>query len=158
MSSSGTRNDSGTSPSQRPASGSNNPNSGNSNSGSTFAAAQKAVGDKAQDVTNRVGEFAGQAKDKAKEITDQVGDKVSELAGQAKDKAQEWASEAGDAMSYAKDKAGEWASDAAVKTTATVKDLGHELTDLIRRYPAPALLIGFGLGFMIAKASNSSRH
>jgi hypothetical protein len=132
-------------------------NPGNSNPDNNLANAQKAAGEKTQEVANRVSEFAGQAKDKAKEITDQVGDKVSEFAGQAKDKAQEWASEAGDAMIYAKDKAQEWATGAADKTTTTVKDLGHELTDLIRRYPAPALLIGFGLGFMIAKAS-SSRH
>ena len=114
-------------------------------------------------------EFTGQAKDKASEVSAQVSDKVSELAGQAKDKAselagqakdkaQEWATEAGDAMSHAKDKAQEWATEAAEKTGATVKDLGHELTEFIRRYPAPALLIGFGLGFIIAKASSSSKH
>jgi gas vesicle protein len=157
MSNSGTRNDAGSGASNTGNQG-QRPNPGNGNPGNTFASAKDAVTDKARDVTNRVSEFAGQAKDKAKEVTDQVGDKVSELAGQAKDKAQEWASEAGDAMSYAKDRAQEWATEAAEKTGATVKDLGNELTDLIRRYPAPALLIGFGLGFMIAKASTSSRH
>lgn len=135
-----------------------NMNPGNSNSGSTIGNAEKIVADKARDVTNRVGEFAGQAKDKAKEVTEQVGEMVSDIAGQAKDKAQEWASEAGDAMCQAKDKAQEWATEAAQKTGATVKDLGNELTEFIRRYPAPALLIGFGLGFMIAKASSSSKH
>lgn len=155
--SSNTRNDAGsTSEAQR--NQPSRPNTGAPNTGSTFNAAEKVVGDKARDVTNRVSEFAGQAKDKAKEVTDQVTDKVGEMASQAKDKAQEWASEAGEAMSHAKDKAQEWATEAAEKTGATVKDLGHELTEFIRRYPAPALLIGFGLGFMIAKASSSSRH
>jgi hypothetical protein len=153
MSNSGTRNDAGSGASNTGNQG-QRPNAGTGNPGGTFAGAKEAVSDKARDVTNRVSEFAGQAKDKAKEVTDQV----SEMAGQAKDKAQEWASEAGDAMSYAKDRAQEWATEAAEKTGATVKDLGNELTDLIRRYPAPALLIGFGLGFMIAKASTSSRH
>jgi ElaB/YqjD/DUF883 family membrane-anchored ribosome-binding protein len=157
--SSNTRNDSGsTSEAQRNQPSRPNVNPGNSNPPSTLGAAEKLVGDKARDVTNRVSEFAGQAKDKAKEVTDQVGDRVSEMAGQAKDKAQEWATEAGEAMSHAKDKAQEWATDAAAKTGATMKDLGNELTEFIRRYPAPALLIGFGLGFMIAKASSTSRH
>ena len=157
MSNSGVRNDTGAgSESQRNQGSRPNPNSGNS--GTTFGNAEKAVSDKAREVTNRVAELTGQAKDKANEVTAQVSDKVSELAGQAKDKAQEWATEAGDAMSHAKDKAQEWATEAADKTSATVKDLGHELTEFIRRYPAPALLIGFGLGFMIAKASSSSRH
>jgi ElaB/YqjD/DUF883 family membrane-anchored ribosome-binding protein len=156
---SNTRNDvGGTSDAQRNQPSRPNINPGNSNTGSTLGNAEKMAADKAREMTNRVSEFAGQAKDKAKEVTDQVSDKVSEFAGQAKDKAQEWASDAGDAMCQAKDKAQEWATDAAQKTGATVKDLGHELTEFIRRYPAPALLIGFGLGFMIAKASSSSKH
>jgi hypothetical protein len=74
-----TRNDAGsTSEAQR--NQPSRPNPGAPSSGSTFAAAEKAVGDKARDVTNRVSEFAGQAKDKAKEVTDQVSDKVGELA------------------------------------------------------------------------------
>lgn len=147
-----TRNDAGsTSEAQRNQQARQNP-------GPNTAGQASGVGDKAREVTNRVSEFAGQAKDKAKELTDQVSDKVGEMASQAKDKAQEWASEAGDAMHYAKDKAQEWATDAAEKTGATVKDLGNELTEFIRRYPAPALLIGFGLGFMLAKVSSSSRH
>ncbi|HEV8058249.1 MAG TPA: hypothetical protein VGP68_00120 [Gemmataceae bacterium] len=161
MSNSNTRDAGMTSESQRSQPSRPNTNPGNSNSGSsgtTFGNAEKIAADKARDVTNRVSEFAGQAKDKAKEVTEQVGEMVSDIAGQAKDKAQEWATEAGDAMCQAKDKAQEWATEAAQKTGATVKDLGNELTELIRRYPAPALLIGFGLGFMIAKASSSSKH
>jgi hypothetical protein len=128
------------------------------NPGSNMGAPSASISDKAREATNRVSEFAGQAKDKAKELTDQVSDKVGEMATQAKDKAQEWATEAGDAMHHAKDKAQEWATEAAEKTGATMKDLGNELTEFIRRYPAPALLIGFGLGFMLAKVSTSSRH
>jgi len=148
MSNSGVRNDT-TSDAQRNQGA--RPNTGNSSSGTTFGNAEKVAADKAREATNRVSELTGQAKDKANEVTAQVSDKVSELAGQAKDKASELAGQA-------KDKAQEWATEAAQMTGATVKDLGNELTDLIRRYPAPALLIGFGLGFMIAKASSSSKH
>jgi hypothetical protein len=33
-----------------------------------------------------------------------------------------------------------------------VTDLAGKLTDVIRRYPIPALLIGVGLGFVLARS------
>ena len=87
------------------------------------------------------------AKEKAKDLTDSASDIVSG----AKDKVQEWASTAAEATSDAavmvKDKAQEYAGVAMDKA----QDFGRETTELIRRYPIPALLIGFGLGFLAAR-------
>jgi hypothetical protein len=33
-----------------------------------------------------------------------------------------------------------------------VKDLAGKLTDLIRRHPIPSLLIGLGIGFVLARS------
>lgn len=45
------------------------------------------------------------------------------------------------------DKAKEIAGTAVEKA----QDFGQSVTDLIRRYPLPALLVGFGVGFLLAK-------
>jgi hypothetical protein len=87
-----------------------------------------------------------------KEKIHDLGLGMSELASKTKDTAQEWASSAADLAGQAKDKAVEFASTAGHK----VGDFGQEVTDLIRRYPLPALLIGFGLGFAVATASYRS--
>ena len=36
-----------------------------------------------------------------------------------------------------------------------LKGMGQDLTDLIRRNPLPAVLIGLGLGFILARATIS---
>jgi ElaB/YqjD/DUF883 family membrane-anchored ribosome-binding protein len=87
------------------------------------------------------------AKEKAKDLTSGASDIMSG----AKDKVQEWASTAADTASeaagFVKDKAQEYAGVAMDKA----QDFGREATDLVRRYPIPALLIGFGLGFLAAR-------
>ncbi len=98
----------------------------------------------------------GSMKEKAKDLASTAADKgrevasgVADVASQAKHKVQEWASDAAEVAGRVKDKAGEWVSDAA----DTAKDLGQDLTNLIRRYPLPSLLVGFGLGFLLARVS-----
>ena len=87
------------------------------------------------------------AKEKVMDLAGSAGD----IASGAKDKVQEWASTAADAATDAagvvKDKAQEYAGVAMDKA----QDFGREATDLVRRYPIPALLIGFGLGFLAAR-------
>jgi len=55
--------------------------------------------------------------------------------------------DAADVAGQVKDKAQEYATTAAHKA----EDVGRGLTDLIRQYPMPALLVGFGLGFLVAQ-------
>jgi hypothetical protein len=37
----------------------------------------------------------------------------------------------------------------------TLSHLGREATDLIRRYPLQAVLVGIGIGFLMARATRS---
>jgi ElaB/YqjD/DUF883 family membrane-anchored ribosome-binding protein len=71
---------------------------------------------------------------------------ASELIGMARDTAQEWATSVGHAAVQAKEKAQEVTAAAA----ETVSDVGQELTTFIRRYPLQSLLVGFGVGFLVA--------
>jgi len=82
-------------------------------------------------------------KEKAKDLACGAG----EMMSGAKDKVQEWAADAADVAGQVKDKAQEYATTAAHKA----EDVGRGLTDLIRQYPMPALLVGFGLGFLVAQ-------
>ena len=95
--------------------------------------------DKPQEATSGV---AGAVKEKVEDMA--AG--ASQLAGKVKDTAEEWASSVGGAAVQAKDKAQEVAGAAAEK----VGEVGQDVTDLIRRYPLPALLVGVGVGFLLA--------
>lgn len=95
--------------------------------------------DRTKEVTSGV---AGAVKEKVEDMA--AG--ASQLAGKVKDTAEEWASSVGGAAVQAKDKAQEVAGAAAEK----VGEVGQDVTDLIRRYPLPALLVGVGVGFLLA--------
>jgi len=87
--------------------------------------------------------------EKAKGVVAAVG----EAAAEAKDKAEELASTAVEKVGEAKVKVQEWASAATDEAEQAVKSAGHELTALVQRYPVPALLVGFSLGFLLARAT-----
>jgi hypothetical protein len=99
----------------------------------------QAATDKTKEATSGV---AGAVKEKVEDMA--AG--ASQLAGKVKDSAEEWASSVGGAAVQAKDKAQEVAAAAAEK----VGEVGQDVTDLIRRYPLPALLVGIGVGFLLA--------
>jgi hypothetical protein len=82
-------------------------------------------------------------KDKAKE----VASGASDLMSGARDKVQEWASDAADAAGVVKEKTQEFATVAVHKAEA----FGEGLTNLMRRYPIPTLLVGFGIGILAAR-------
>jgi hypothetical protein len=85
-----------------------------------------------------------------------VASTVSDYAGQAREKVQDWTSSAGETLSQASHTAQDWASDAAHWTGEHATDFGRDVTQMIRRYPVPALLIGFGFGFLLARLSSKS--
>jgi hypothetical protein len=90
-----------------------------------------------------------------KETAEGIADTAGNLVGQAREKVQEWTSAAGETMAQTKDRVQEWASTGAQWTGETARDFGHEATMLIRRYPIPALLAGFAVGFLLARATKS---
>jgi phage-related protein len=114
------------------------------------------AGDQAKKVTQAAAEKAheatsgvvGAVKDKVQDVV--TG--ASELAGKVKDTAQEWASSVGDAAVGAKDKAVELTREAASK----VEDIGQDVTALVRRYPLQSMLVGFGVGFLVAQVMRRS--
>jgi hypothetical protein len=93
------------------------------------------------------GEHHGGILETMKEKAMDVASGASEMMSGAKDKVQEWASDAVDAAGVVKDKTQEFASAAAHKAG----DFGAEVTSLMRRYPIPTLLVGFGIGILAAR-------
>ncbi len=93
---------------------------------------------------------AGQyAKDAAMDATSTVAN----YATQAKDAVIDLAHNAGVSTEHAAQKAQVWAEDAYKATSDTVSDFGKEVTDLIRKHPLPAVLIGLGLGMLLGRAA-----
>jgi ElaB/YqjD/DUF883 family membrane-anchored ribosome-binding protein len=80
-------------------------------------------------------------------------DRAGDVAGQVRDKAQEWAHDARDAAGAASERVQKWAGDAYEATTDQVGDFGREVTNLVRKHPIPALLIGFGIGLLLGRAA-----
>jgi hypothetical protein len=80
-------------------------------------------------------------------IVNTVTEKVQDMASEAKETVGEWGSAAADAASQAKHKA----QDLAMNAAHTAESFGEELTHMIRRYPVPSLLVGFGVGYLLAR-------
>lgn len=109
----------------------------------------------AAEKAGQAGEAVGGIAEQAKEKLGEWEGAISDYASQAKDKAQEFAGCAADYATQATHKAQEWACEAADKTGQAAKTAGAEMTDLVRRYPVPALAIGFGLGYLLARATRT---
>ncbi len=82
--------------------------------------------------------------EKVTETVKDVAAAAGDAAGQAKDKVQEWSSTA---FTQVKDTTQELAGAASDKAA----DFGKDVAALIRRYPLPALLVGFGAGLLLGR-------
>lgn len=107
-------------------------------------------GDKAKELAKETGATGvlEAAKDKAHDIAEGA----THFASKAKDTATEWASSAADAAS----RAGESVKEAAGTAIDKAEDLGANVTSLIRRYPIESMLVGLGVGFLLAQACRRS--
>jgi len=125
----------------------------------------------AESVRNAAGYVADQAKDVAGNASKQMANAGSYLGNQAE--------EATSALSSRLKAAGEairengphdgrlgQATSTVAQTLSDTGDylereglqgIGNDLTCLIKRNPIPALLLGIGLGFLVARASSSTR-
>lgn len=110
--------------------------------------ALEAVKGAVQEAAAGASKLASQGRDTAQEWAGAVAD----AAGHAKDSAQQWAGAAADAVDQAKGKAAELAATAADR----VEDFGQDVTRLIRRYPLQAVLLGVGVGFLLARVTRHS--
>jgi len=140
--------------------------------------------DQAQDHLERAKDAAGGATDRIKEVASHVGQAASNAASAAGQvagnvattighKAEDVTASAGRGMQSLGDKVREKGPESGVLGTATEKVAGglesagkyleeknlsgmaEDITGLIRRNPIPALLIGIGLGFLLARTLRS---
>ena len=138
------------------------------------------AGEVKRDVQNTASDYA----DRAKEIAGNVGDKAREMASNAMDRAKDAASNLGKKAEGGLDTVGSGLTSAAGTIRENLPDDGmlhnvgtrvaeglesggrylqeegfsgmaDDLTDLIRRNPIPALLVGVGVGFLLARATTS---
>jgi len=118
-------------------------------------------------------DMAGNVADKARDMASQAADKARDVASSAGRKADQVADRVGSGMTSAADSLREHAPDkgmlhtAAGKVADTLESGGQylkeegltgvadDLTNLIKRNPIPALLVGICLGVLIARATRS---
>lgn len=119
--------------------------------------------------SHSVGDVARQATDKAKEITANITDKASDIGDQASDKADAAMSATGAKMETLAQtvrqnapagKVGEFATTAAnalersgnYLQASDLSDVQGDIEQIIRRRPVESLLVGLGVGFLLARA------
>jgi hypothetical protein len=141
--------------------------------------------DVASGVMDRTKEAATGVADKAREMAGTVADRTKEAASTAADTARDWASTAGKKADDAfgavgggmsslagtvrenlphegmVGQASEYVADALETGGRYIQQEGfsgvaEDLTNLIRRNPIPALLVGIGLGYLIARSTSRS--
>jgi hypothetical protein len=153
-----------------------NPTSGNQGNvgrtgttGGTMGNMQNASGnvaDKARDVARTAVETARDTAtgvaDRARDMAGNVADKARDVAGTVAETARDWASGAVGAVAESDvvNKAGEYASEAWETGSKyfqehNFKDMAEDVAGVIRRNPIPAMLVGIGLGFILARSLRS---
>jgi hypothetical protein len=143
-------------------------NEARSNAGQTFDKAR----DAAANVAEKAKDVAGQAVDRAREAASSVGGMVSDAAKTVGHKADDLTAQAGAGIKNFGDTIREHApqgmlGDAARTVASTTKQVGsyleeeklsgmfEDVTNLIKRNPIPAILVGVGLGVLIGRVMRS---
>lgn len=139
-----------------------------------------AAGEVKRDVQNAAGDFIDRAKDTAGNVADRAKDMASTAVDRAKDMASTVGQKAEDGLGavaggmtslagtireHTPDggmlhSVGAGAADALESSGRYLSEQGFkgmadDLTDLIRRNPIPAILVGVGLGFLLARSTSS---
>jgi hypothetical protein len=136
-----------------------------------FEQEKKDLGAKASNLGDKAKELADDVGSKAKEAATTLTQKVGDAASFVGKKAEEAASSIGSGMkslgggirAHTPDKGTVGAATGAVADTLEtsghylqehrLRGVGEDLTNLIRRNPIPSVLIGVGLGFLVARAT-----
>ena len=130
--------------------------------------------DTAGNVADKAKDLASQAMDKTRDTASAVADKGRDLASRATGKADDLSGRAGGALESAADTVRDRAPQGGMLGSAAnrvadtlegtgrylreegVTGLAEDLTDLVKRNPIPALLLGLGVGFLLARALSSN--
>jgi hypothetical protein len=111
--------------------------------------------DRASDTIQGARGNTGGVMDTAKDTAQSAVNAVSDFAGQARERVEGWAGDVGSAAQHSGEKVQRWAGDAYEATADTMGDFGREVTSMVRRYPIPALLVGFGVGLLLGRAARA---
>jgi gas vesicle protein len=125
--------------------------------------------EKAKDVADKAGDKARDAADKAQGWMETAKDKAADVASTAKDKADSATQSVGRGMETAADKVRQYAPSGRVTESVAgaierggeyleekgLSGVADDLVELVRKNPIPALLIGFGIGFLVSRALRS---
>jgi hypothetical protein len=109
----------------------------------------------AKSAASTVAEYAGHAASavgkKADDAVSATGSGMQSLAGTVRDKGPHSGvlGKASSAVASTLESTGEYLEEKGLS------GMGKDLTDLIRRHPIPALLIGVGVGYLISQATRS---
>jgi len=124
--------------------------------------------------TEKAKDIAQQAGEKAKDAASSVGDMVSSAASSVGKTADKWTSATGSGMKNLgetieeKGPQGGFLGSASHAVASTLEEGGKylqqeglsgmmdDVTNLIRRNPVPAILVGIGLGYLIGRTLGSS--
>lgn len=129
--------------------------------------------DDKRDIKDRVQDAAARGMEKAKEAGQEVAEQASNLSEKAVEKADDAVGYVGSGVKSLGDKMKDNGPQEGVlgKGNATVADtirksgeyleshglsgIGEDVTDMIRRNPVPAVLIGVAVGYLLARATRS---
>jgi len=118
--------------------------------------------DAAAGVVDRAKDVAGNVAGSARDMAGNVADRARNVAGNVADTARDWATGAVDAVkgsdvvNKAEDYAAEaWETGSRYFQEHNFKDMADDVAGVIRRNPIPALLVGVGLGFILARSLRS---
>jgi len=120
--------------------------------GSAVADQAKAMADKARDAAStaydKAKQTASNVGQKAEDATAAVGGSMKSLAGSIKEKmpSEGMVGRASTAVADKLESGGRYLEEEGLS------GIGQEVTNLIRRNPIPAMLVGIGLGFLIARS------
>ncbi len=118
-----------------------------------MAASQRAssVAETAREAANKAGDMAKNVGHKAEDAVSSVGGQMKSLAGTIREKAPH----EGIVGSTASAVANTLDSSGAYLQEHNLSGMAEDMTHLIRRYPIQSLLVGIGVGFLLAKATRS---
>lgn len=109
--------------------------------------AQRA-GEKGREVAENVGDKAQRVSEKAREVAGEVGNKIAGASDTIQGKLRETGKEVGEVVSAVSDKV---RSSAQYLEESSMQEVVEDVTTLIKRYPIHAVIIGAGIGFLLAR-------
>jgi ElaB/YqjD/DUF883 family membrane-anchored ribosome-binding protein len=119
--------------------------------GQKAAAVAERAKEMARDAGSKAGDVAKNVGHKAEEAVSSVGGQMKSLAGTIREKAphEGMIGSTASAVANTLDSGGVYLQD------HNLQGMAEDMTNLIRRYPIQSLLVGIGVGFLIAKATRS---